>query len=145
MTINPKEIDEVLDEAQMAVDDRQEQELPEAPASVTLRVWIKGYGVMLTARDNKVSNLLKKTQTMIDYAESHGWKNTWEKEGAQSKPVVKDVTETADAPLCSAHKVPMTWREGTSKSTGKHYAFWACTEKNTDGSFCKAGAIKEQP
>ena len=45
-----------------------------------------------------------------------------------------------ETPICSVHGTPMTLRPaGISKSTGKAYeAFWACAEKNPDGSFCRA-------
>lgn len=127
-----KMIDETLDEAQINADDRTELDLPEAPASMTLRVWIKGYGVMLTARDNKVASLLKKTETMIDYAESHGWKNTWDTTPAKTatNPV------NPQTPVCGIHGTPMEWKTGTSKKTGKPYAFWSCATRNADGSFC---------
>ncbi len=133
--IKPQDVDEALDEAQMAVDDRKDQVLPEAPASMTLRVWIKGYGVMLTARDEKVSSLLKKTETMIDYAESHGWKNTWEKEVLVTP--VKPKVEDHDAPWCPTHNLPMTLRQGVSKKTGRPYRFYSCTEKLADGTWCQ--------
>lgn len=40
------------------------------------------------------------------------------------------------APMCGIHGNPMVWKEGDSKTTGKHYAFWACPTKNADNSFC---------
>ena len=97
--IDKNDIDAVLDEAQMGVDDRNEQDLPEAPASVTIRAWIRGYGVMITARDTKVASLLKKTETMIDYAESHKWQPTWDKTpvGQPASP------QAASGPRCIKH------------------------------------------
>ena len=88
--VDPKDVEESLDEAQMVADDGKTQELPEAPASMTMRVWIQGYGVMLTVRDNKVASLLKKTETMIDYAKSHGWKDKWN-EDATSQPTTSQM------------------------------------------------------
>jgi hypothetical protein len=132
-------IDEALDEAQINTDDRKEQILPEAPASVTIKVWIKGYGVMLTARDNRVSELLKKTETLIDYAESHKWKNVWDQPGTV-QPVQKVIP--SDTPICEIHGTPMKHLEGISKKTGKAYSFWSCQEKMDDGSWCKGNAKK---
>lgn len=43
-----------------------------------------------------------------------------------------------NSPLCSQHNTPLTWKEGTSKTTGRGYAFWACSTKNADGTWCKA-------
>lgn len=41
------------------------------------------------------------------------------------------------APMCQVHGIPMLWKTGTSRSTGKPYAFWSCSGKNQDGSYCK--------
>lgn len=133
-----KDIDEVLDEVQINTDDRTPQILPEAPASMTIKVWIRGFGVMLTARDNKVSDLLKKTETIIEYAESHGWKNVWDKEPTDHTPTV--IPE--NTPKCEIHGTPMKHLEGVSKKTGKPYSFWSCTEKLADGTWCKGNAMK---
>ena len=51
-----------------------------------------------------------------------------------------------ETPICSQHGTPMTMRPaGLSKTktnpdgTPKPYeAFWACSDKNPDGSYCKA-------
>jgi hypothetical protein len=40
------------------------------------------------------------------------------------------------APVCPVHGCSMVWREGTSKKSGKAYAFWSCKQKNADGSWC---------
>lgn len=40
-------------------------------------------------------------------------------------------------PHCQLCGAEMVWREGTSKSTGKPYAFWGCPTKNPDGTYCK--------
>lgn len=42
-----------------------------------------------------------------------------------------------DTPICQVHNVPMVWKAGVSTKTGKSYAFWACSLKNPDGSYCK--------
>lgn len=47
-------------------------------------------------------------------------------------------TDKKVAPTCPVHGSTMVWKEGESKTTGKHYAFWACDTKNADGSFCNA-------
>ena len=135
--------DEVLDRAQLGADDAKDQDLPEAPASMTLKVWIEGYGVMLTARDTKVASLLKKTETMIDYAKSHGWKNVWDTtpKAVVSQPVTPQDVSTKHQPTCPIHGKTTVWKEGVSKKTGKNYAFWGCTEQNDDGSYCKAKLI----
>lgn len=41
-------------------------------------------------------------------------------------------------PHCSYHKSPMAWKTGISKKTGSEYAFWSCSQRMPDGSYCKA-------
>lgn len=43
--------------------------------------------------------------------------------------------------ICSVHKVESAWKTGTSKKTGKPYAFWACPVKEND-TYCKAEQIE---
>lgn len=54
----------------------------------------------------------------------------------QSTPVQAPVQNQAIAPICGIHGVPMVWKTGVSKKTGKPYAFWSCSQRNADGSFC---------
>ena len=135
--IDPKDIDETLNEAAVANNDK-EQDLPEAPASMTMRVWVRGFGIMLTVRDTTVSSLLKKTETLVDYAESHGWKNVWDTtpQAATSHPTSSQALVKGQ-PTCSLHGNSTKWLEGISKKTGKKYAFWTCQEK-INGQYCKA-------
>lgn len=42
----------------------------------------------------------------------------------------------SNAPICGNHHEEMTWKTGTSKKTGKDYAFWSCGKKMPDGSWC---------
>jgi hypothetical protein len=43
----------------------------------------------------------------------------------------------SNAPICGVHNVPMQWKEGTSSRTGKPYAFWSCSQRMPDGSYCQ--------
>ena len=52
-------------------------------------------------------------------------------------PEAKESGKENPNPICPIHNKPMAWREGMSSKTNQHYAFWTCTERNTDGSFCK--------
>jgi hypothetical protein len=67
-----------------------------------------------------------------------------EKTGAK---VLKDVPQANQAtpqatsapqtiPVCGIHNIPMVWKTGISKATGKPYAFWACSGKMPDGGWC---------
>lgn len=127
--------DEIMDEAQLHADDRKDEVLPEAPAVSNVKVWIKGYGVMLTVRGEKVMDIVKKTETLIDYAQSHGWKNRWD-DVLPQVPAVVGQQAAPQAPTCGIHGTLMTWKTGTSKTTGKPYAFWSCSTKNANGSYC---------
>jgi len=133
--INPKDVDEALDEAQMVADDRKDESLPEAPAVANVKVWVKGFGVMFTVRGEKMLDIVQKTLTLIDFAESHGWKNTWDTPIPVGTTILPQPTNP-QAPSCGIHGTPMTWKTGVSKGSGKPYAFWACSTKNADGTFC---------
>lgn len=51
-------------------------------------------------------------------------------------PKATPVEKTQEAvPMCGDHHVPMIWKTGTSKKTGRPYAFWGCNEK-TNGEWC---------
>lgn len=53
-------------------------DLGEAPASANLKVWIDGYGVMITVRGNESSDIVTKIAFLVKYAKEQGWKNTWD-------------------------------------------------------------------
>ena len=143
-----KDVDETLDEASMLSKDKEES-IPEAPAVSNIKVWIRGYGVMLTVRGEKMMDIIHKTETLVDYAESHGWKNTWNTTETPNKAIVgqpttpQDVNTMIDAPNCSVHGTPMKYLQGTSKRTGKPYAFWSCPNKLADGSFCNGKPLEK--
>lgn len=161
-TIDERDIDESLDEAAMVANDRKEESLPEAPAVSNVKVWIKGYGVMLTVRGEKMMDIVKKTETLVDYAISHGWKNVWDTVTTPIKSLPNlppidhpewkvdpitgkkyDTNTTTDVssknqPTCPVHGATTKWLEGVSKKTGKPYAFWTCSSKNSDESYCNA-------
>jgi hypothetical protein len=134
--INPKEVDEVLDEAQLGADEQQDVNIPEAPAVANIKVWIKGFGVMFTVRGEKLNDMIKKTSTLIDYAETHGWKNTWNMT-PQGTPQAVVGQPTTSQPMCKIHGTPMTQRDG------KFGTFWSCGKKNADGSWCSYKPPKE--
>lgn len=46
--------------------------------------------------------------------------------------------------VCSSCGKEMTWKEGVSKKSGKSYAFWACSTKLADQTFCKGTAIESK-
>lgn len=46
--------------------------------------------------------------------------------------------------ICGIHQTEMTWKTGSSKQTGKPYAFWSCAQKMPDGSWCNFKAPNPQ-
>lgn len=101
-------MDEAIGEAQPIPNS-----LPEAPASATVRVWIDGYGVLLTMRDEQVKEVVKKLEEIVNFAKKKGWKSSWKEE---EKP------KTKPCPECDGM---MEFRSGISKK-GKKYALWEC-------------------
>ena len=136
------DIDATLDEAQMVADDRKDEVLPEAPAVANIKVWIQGYGVMLTVRGEKMMDIVKKTETLVDYAKSHGWKNVWDTPGVPQSAVVGQPTGAQT--MCGVHGVPMSRKQGVSAKTGKPYDFMSCPQKNADGSWCTYKPVKKE-
>lgn len=140
-TIDPDEVDASLDEASMHENDQKEEQLPEAPAVANIRVWIRGYGVIFTVRGEKMMDIVTKTNTLVDYAESHGWKSKWDTEQVQPATGTVQVQQPVQpvAPVvCGIHGTPMKLiPAGVSKSTGKPYnSFMACQSANADGTRC---------
>lgn len=136
---DPRDVDEVLDQA-IPLPSEKIAPGSEAPASATVHVWDKdNFGVLFTIRDTNAKNLYVRMQELIQTLKNDGWKPDWKTEGVSTppptqKPVVSQST-TSQAPLCGVHNVPMTWKTGVSKKTGRPYAFWSCGEMN-NGMYC---------
>jgi hypothetical protein len=114
--------------------------LPEAPISITVMAYLRGFQVLITRRmgEQAVLSQIPGVVALIKGLEEAGFEpargclpltlsNVESKERGKEK----------ENPICAIHHKPMAWREGITKQTGKHYAFWSCTERNSDGSFCK--------
>jgi hypothetical protein len=54
----------------------------------------------------------------------------------REKQIIAATNPPGAIPDCPIHHVPMSWKTGVSRKTGKSYAFWSCAVKNPDGSFC---------
>jgi hypothetical protein len=71
--------------------------------------------------------------------EKYGTKAAMWGEAMGKKPVVEEkpkVQEGPNPPICGIHNQPMNWKTGVSKTSGKPYAFWSCSEKMGDGGWC---------
>lgn len=106
--------------------------LPEAPASVTVKVWIDDYSVLLTMRSQKVGDVVEQLEYIIGIAKKKGWKSTWDKgEPNTGQPTASTPKKTTppdpNAPICSVHNRPM------KKMTSQYGDFFKCTAKVGDG------------
>jgi hypothetical protein len=88
-------------------------------------------------KESTLKELIEGHEMRVSVIESYGWMI----EKIQEVKVPEQ-TQIQTDPICGIHKVPMTWKTGVSKSTNKPYAFWACSERMPDGSFCKYKPIK---
>lgn len=116
------------------------QQLPEAPTSITVKAIYKGFDILFTRRsdDQSVIPLVPGVVALIDKLIAAGFQPSREiYQAVPPAPETKELGKENLAPICAVHNKPMIWREGNNKQTSKHYAFWACPERNTDGSFCK--------
>ena len=56
----------------------------------------------------------------------------------QMEEFIGDTTPAVSGNICpkNPNHGEMKYRSGISTKTGKPYAFWSCTQKNPDGSWC---------
>ena len=118
----------------------EKHQLPEAPISITVKAIYKGFDILITRRldEQSVISQVPGIVSLVDKLIDSGFEPArGMPQGGLTTPETKDIGKETPVPLCAIHHKPMTWREGDSKQSGKHYAFWACGERNSDGSFCK--------
>lgn len=119
----------------------KEEPLPESPASLNIKFWADGYGIMLTMRHNDVSVLMGRFQLMLERIKKAGYKNKWDETSPVSaRPVSNPSTGTTTPqtiPNCPYHNKPMTYK------TGQYGNFWSCGTKLADGTWCKYRPPKE--
>lgn len=114
-------------------------DLPEAPASATVKIKTPlGFNWLFTVREKDVASLIHKMKFMEEAFNQANWspENGFTKNGAASNTASNQPHNTAETPICKYHGKPMTWKTGVSKKTNKPYAFWSCSEKLGDGSWC---------
>ena len=135
-----------------------ENELPEAPMSIHIDTYYKGFhsGITIRMTDNTTIPT-SKIMRVIDSLINSGFQPSWNvetnnahitpvKEGfpndtiGSPKAEVPDIT-SLHQPSCPKHGMTTKWKEGTSKKTGNPYAFWGCTSRNQDGSYCNAELV----
>jgi hypothetical protein len=153
-------VDEMIEEEGLGVSKLQEretdmkQEAKETEITNTpwtsIDMYYRGFHCKKSVPDTFTPVELK---AEIDKYADQGFLPSWnqttneavaEKKETITKPEVKAV------PLCGIHGTPMIWKEGTYKDgvytfgpkkgqsrVGDTYAFWSCSERNADGSYCK--------
>jgi len=113
-------------------------ELPEAPASATVKIKSpNGYEWLYTVRDTKAGELITKMSFLERVFQSEGWTPLTQGYQKTSQKQPKPENLDPNAPICSIHNRKMDWKTGVSKTSGKPYAFWSCSIKNPDGSWCQ--------
>ena len=97
----------------------------------------EGYEVDYSTFEESATALKDKHFEEIMFWEKDGWSV---KKVSNVVPVVsvasQPTTTPQTPPTCGIHNIPMTWKVGVSKTSGKSYAFWACSGKMPDGSWC---------
>ena len=118
----------------------EKQQLPEAPISITVMAFYEGFQVLITRRTgeqpilSQVPGVVALVQKLVEV----GFEPVREiPHTALPTTETKEIGKESPSPICQIHNVSMVWREGINNTTKKHYAFWACPQKNPDGSFCK--------
>lgn len=123
-------------------------ELPEAPMSINIRGYYKGFSVQLTKRldenslELQIPRVVGVIQKMIEYGYKPSWNEdtngkTLAPQTPATAPQVALQATPASSPVCGIHRTPMVWKTGISKKTGKPYAFWSCAQKDINGDYCQ--------
>lgn len=56
---------------------------------------------------------------------------------APAPQLIRTDAEGTPTDVCPVHLVAWAHKTGVAKTSGKPYDFWACSEKDADGKFCK--------
>ena len=119
------------------------ESLPEAPLSINIGSYYKGFYVGWTRRSSnpEIGNKVEPIKELIETMIKAGFEPSWNKE--TSKEQLKSAADTFvesisddPAPICGIHHSKMVWKTGVSKKTNKRYAFWGCDQRLPDGGFC---------
>jgi hypothetical protein len=137
------DVDETLDRA-LPIPSEKLPPGTEAPASATVKAWnAENFGVMFTIRDTDARSLFARMNGFLKVLKLEGWKPDWKNEVAPERVLNSAAAAAKPAPKCSIHGTPMEWKAGTSKKTGKPYAFYSCAQKLADGSYCNGKPMEE--
>ncbi len=118
----------------------EKQQLPEAPISITVMAYYAGFQVLITRRtgEQPIISQVPGIVSLVNKLVEAGFEPVRElAQPALPTAEKKESGKDVQTPICAIHNRPMAWREGTNNQTGRRYAFWACPQKNPDGTFCK--------
>ena len=113
-------------------------QLPEAPISITVMAYYAGFQVLITRRtgEQPIISQVPGIVSLVNKLVEAGFEPVREMAPtALPNPETKETGKESSNPICQIHHVTMVWKEGVKDN--RHYAFWACPQKNPDGSFCK--------
>jgi hypothetical protein len=121
----------------------QNVELPEAPLSINIGSYFKGFYIGWTKRslDLEAGDKIGGIKSFIEKLIEEGFEPSWNKQTSkeQLKSASEEFVESISAdptPICGIHNARMVWKTGVSKKTNKPYAFWGCDQRMPDGGFC---------
>jgi hypothetical protein len=104
--------------------------LPEAPASVNVRVMIDGHEVQVTLRDVDEERLLVRLAALLARYPAAVCGGTREAKAAPAQAAqTQGPPASGEPPKCLYH--------GPMKASTKAPGTWYCTKKNFDGSYCR--------
>jgi hypothetical protein len=117
----------------------EKQQLLDAPTSITGMAYCAGFQVLITRRTgeqpiiSQVPGIVTLAQKLVEA----GFEPVRETAPpALPTAETKETGKEKPVPNCQMHNISMVWREGVN-SANIHYTFWACPQKNPDGTFCK--------
>jgi hypothetical protein len=97
--------------------------LPEAPASVNVRLCVEGHECQFTMRDSDEARLVERLQALLARFPQAA------KTTASAATQTNTAPAPASAPICPVH--------GPMKESSKAPGTWFCSKKLFDGSYCK--------
>ena len=125
--INPKDVDEVLDEANIASQPEAEG-LPEAPASATVHAWDKdNFGVLFTLRDTDARSCFTRMTNFLKVLKAEGWKPDWKNGEA---PIEKIVHKKVNQETCPHENKGQKKASGFNKPENKDKIYDYCLDCN---------------
>jgi hypothetical protein len=133
----------------LVVEAVEKRQLPEAPISISVETYLKGFRVLVTRRMLDEQSIIAQVPGIVALVDEL-IKFGFEPSRVISQPLLptqetKDTGKESPIPVCQIHNIPMVWREGMNSQTRRNYAFWACPTRLPDGSFCKYRPTKNKP